>query len=211
MVERRALPAAGGAHIWRIQLGEGDAGLLTNEERERAARIRTEAGQRRWIAARAALRVILARHLDAEPGDVPLRFGPHGKPELDLEPTPLRFNLSHSGDLALIALSAEREVGIDIEQVDPTRAFEDLACIGLDAESAAAVRGATPHDRPRLFYAAWTRREAIAKCLGVGLAGPQPNEPPVSVVPLDAGPGYAAALALAGEASARVHHLEFRD
>ncbi len=212
MAESPALPAPGEAHVWRIELGEaeGDATLLTREERERAAQIRTPARQRRWIAARAALRTILARHLDAEPGDVRLRFGPHGKPELDLDPVPLRFNLSHSGDLALVALSAEREVGIDVERIDPGRRFAELARIGLDKASAEAVRAAGPEERPRLFYAAWTRREAIAKCLGVGLSGPQPAETPVSVLTLDPGPGHAAALALAGEESAPLRQLEFR-
>ncbi len=210
MAERQALPAPSEAHVWRIELGEADAEPLAKEERIRAAQIRTEAGQRRWIAAHAALRTILGRHLDVEPSDVPLRFGPHSKPELDFDPAPLLFNLSHSGDLALVALSVGREVGIDVELMDPNRRFEDLARIGLDEESAAAVRAAGPEERPQAFYAAWTRREAIAKCRGVGLGGQQTGATPVSVFPLDAGPGYAAALALAGEAPARPRQLEFR-
>ena len=212
MAESPALPAPGEAHVWRIEVGEGkgDASLLTTEERERAAQIRTPARRGRWVASRAALRTILARHLDAKPGDVRLRFGPHGKPELDLDPVPLRFNLSHSGDLALVALSAEREVGIDVERIDPRRRFGELARVGLDEVSAAAVRTASPAERAGVFYAAWTRREAIVKCLGSGLGGPQPSER-VRAIELDVGPGYAAALALSGDAAARLQLVEFRD
>ena len=211
MAEPSALPATGEAHVWRIELAGADAGALTGEERARAARIRTESGQVRWISARAALRTILARHLGTGPADVPLRLGPHGKPELALDPAPLRFNLSHSGDLALIALSAGREVGIDVELIDPTRRFGELARVGLDSESAQAVRAADPRERPGVFYSAWTRREAAVKCLGVGLGGPQPAKPAIEVVSVDAGPGYAAALALSGTAPARLRRIDFRD
>lgn len=199
MAERPGPFASGEVHVWRIQLGEATAECFTTEECTRASRIRAEPARRRWIAARAALRTILARHLDANPDDVPLRLGPHGKPELDLDPAPLHFNLSHSGDLAVIALSAEREVGIDVERIVPDRRFAELARIGLAQESAEAVSVAPPKDRARLFYAAWTRREAIVKCLGVGLGGPLPPKPEVTVASLDVDPGYAAALALAGE------------
>jgi 4'-phosphopantetheinyl transferase len=207
MAEPRSTDAT---DVWRVELGEADAKRLTDEERGRAAQIRTEAGRTRWIAARAALRTILAGYLDTDPANVPLRFGPYGKPELALDPLPLRFNLSHSKDLALVALSAEHEVGIDVERIDPERRLVRLARIGLNHEAATAVRTANAEERPRVFYAAWTRREAIVKCLGVGLGRSHSSEPGVTVVDLDPGPGYAGAIAQTGESPIHLRRLDFR-
>lgn len=119
-----------------------------------------------------ALRKVLARYLDEDPSEIELREGTHGKPALADLSSPLRFNLSHSGDLALVAVTQGREVGVDIQKIKPRR---DLA-----------------------FYKAWTRREAIVKCAGTGLLAPPPPGP-VAVTTLDAGSEYAAALAIAGD------------
>ncbi|HEU5142754.1 MAG TPA: 4'-phosphopantetheinyl transferase superfamily protein [Solirubrobacterales bacterium] len=164
------------------------------------------------MAARWALRGILARYLD-EPSDidptpvgsmsdalaaVALRIGEGGKPELAERPPRLRFNLSHSGGLALVAVAAVREVGVDVERIDPRRDVMRLAARALDPAAAAAVRAAIPRERAPAFHRAWAQREAAAKCHGVGLRG-SPPATPVAVVALDPGPGFAAALAAAGE------------
>src|SRR5262249_25550806 len=127
---------------------------------------------------------------------VGLAADPGGKPRL--EPAgPLLFSLSHSENLALIAVSGEREVGIDVERVDPGRDLIALARTGLDPEDAQAVSQAPAERRPEVFYAAWTRREAGAKCFGGGLTGAHPSDP-VETCEIAAGPGWAAALALRG-------------
>lgn len=123
------------------------------------------------MAARWALRQVLGRYLGGEPAGIELRFGSRGKPMLAAPNSPLRFNLSHSGELALIAIAGEREVGVDVE-----------------------VIGTKPGD----FYAEWTRREAIAKCHGAGLGAPLPDAA-VAVAAIDAGAGFAAAAALSGK------------
>jgi len=120
-----------------------------------------------------ALREVLARYLDEDPAEIELREGPHGKPALADPSSPLRFNLSHSGDLALVAVTQGREVGVDIQKIKPHR---DIA-----------------------FYKAWARREAVVKCVGTGLLAALPSDP-VAVTALNAGFGYAAALAVAGDA-----------
>ena len=113
----------------------------------------------------------------------------------------LRFNVSHSGGLALIAVSDGVEVGIDVEERRGDRDFLRLAELGLGSSDAAQVREAPPEHRADAFYAAWVRREAIAKCLGVGLARPLPEAAPVAVCELEAGGAHAAALAVAGTAA----------
>lgn len=184
-----------------------EAGLPA-PERERAAGILDPRGRQRWVASRWALRMALAEQLDEEPGAIEIRVGPRGKPELagparhlphqggEDVPRDLRFNLSHSAGVALIAIARGCEVGVDLEWVDPGRDVLALARRGLDPAAAAAVREAPPAERPRAFYDAWARREAVAKCLGVGLGAALP-EVPVTVTEVDAGPGFAAALATA--------------
>lgn len=130
--------------------------------------------RRRWVAARWALRQVLGRYLEQDPDAIELRLGERGKPMLAEPFAALRFNLSHSGELALIAVCRDREVGVDVQRMRGRR------------------------ERPAAFYAGWTRREAVAKCHGVGLWAPLPNSP-VAVAGLEADAGYAAAVAVAGE------------
>lgn len=127
---------------------------------------RTKPDRGRW-----ALRQVLARYLNEDPAEIELRTGEHGKPALADPAATLRFNLSHSGELALVAVTQGREVGVDVQKIKPHR---DIA-----------------------FYEGWARREAIVKCLGTGLLAPLPPDP-VTVRPLEAGPRFAAALAVAG-------------
>jgi 4'-phosphopantetheinyl transferase len=161
-------------HLWHARLesnGWPAAAGLPVVERRRAARLRRPDARRRWIAARWALREVLGRYLERDPAAIELRFGERGKPMLAAPNPSLHFNLSHSGELALIAIGEEHEVGVDVQLLG---------------------------SRPAEFYADWTRREAIAKCHGTGLWAPLPDAP-VSVAELDAGPRYAAAVAVAGE------------
>lgn len=158
-------------------------------------------------ASQRALRRLLALYLEAEPGAIELARDEGGKPRLADPGAALRFNLSHSGGLALIALAAGREVGVDIERVQPRRNLLRLAERALDPGAAAAVRHAPAAERTNTFHAAWTRREAIAKCHGTGLWRPLPQGP-VAVERLDAPPGFAAALAVAGPEMPPVRRFE---
>jgi phosphopantetheinyl transferase len=171
-------------HLWHADLDAPGADLdaLSEEERARAARFLRPLPRRRWEAARCALRAVLGHHLGIAPAAVGLRAGRHGKPALD-DPAPrLRFNLSHCEGMALIAVSAGREVGVDLERI-----------------------GA----RPRAFYEEWVRREAVGKCFGVGLAEPPPAAP-YRLVPLELGDEWAAALAVAGTEEPRLRGPEPR-
>ena len=161
-------------HVWHAQLDRGAwpaEDCLPAGERDRAAAIGRPRARRRWVASRWALRVVLGLYLEREPGEVELRFGERGKPMLRATDESLRFNLSHSGGQALIAVGREREVGVDIERIG---------------------------DRPEEFYAAWTQHEAIAKCLGAGLGVPLPDDP-VAVSTLDVEAGFAGAVAVEGD------------
>jgi hypothetical protein len=174
---------AGAVHLWRLEVDPA--------------------------AARLALRQILARCLGGDPDGAELRAGEHGKPMLAERPPRLRFNLSHSADLALVAVSAECEVGVDVERERGGRDFVRLAGRGLDPQTHAAVRAAAPEDRAATFYAAWVRREAVAKCAGAGLGAPLPDRP-ISVLGLEVATGHAAALAVAAPPDAMLPTCQTR-
>ncbi len=170
-------PPLGDVHVWRVDL------IGTTPQ--------------------SALRQVLGRYIAEKPDEIRLARGERGKPRLAVEPERLAFNLSHSGDLALVAVASGREVGVDVERIDPARDFAALAERAFGPEDASAVRSAS--DRPQIFYELWTRHEARLKCLGVGLAGARLTaETEVDVEKLQVDRGYAAALAFNGSAP-RIH------
>ena len=190
-----------GVHIWRAALDEDGwpgAEELPPEDRERAASFLRDGPARRWVAARWALRRTLARYLERPSAEIALATDERGKPRLrDGGGDGLQFNLSHSAGLALVAVTEGRAVGVDIETIAPRQDLVALAERGLPAEEAAAVRAAAPERRAETFYAAWVRHEAWLKCLGVGLGSPA-SPTAAAIAAVDAGPGYAAAVAVLG-------------
>jgi 4'-phosphopantetheinyl transferase len=169
--------------------------MLSDDERERATRL---ASAPRWIVARAALRIVLAGQLGTHPGDVEFAAGPHGKPEIP--GCALRFNLSHSGDLALIALTTEAEVGVDVERTSRrSRAVERTLTDG----ERASLNG---QDRHRELLRIWCRKEAMAKAGGGGLGwAPETFDTTapgaIHLSDLSLGDGYVGALAVLGPAA----------
>jgi 4'-phosphopantetheinyl transferase len=119
--------------------------------------------------ARPALRSILAGYLGVQAGRVPLGRAPGGKPCLDGGAGPA-FNLSHSGPLAVIAVSTRDTVGVDIEQLRG-RSRDGLIDRVLDAEEAEVVRACVPAKRERAFLRHWTAKESCLKAWGTGLSG----------------------------------------
>ena len=136
----------------------------------------------RRAGARRALAAILAEYLGGAAGtagrtEVELRVDEDGKPRLAVAPERLSFNLSHSGDLALVAIAPGGvEVGVDLERLRPRRDLVRLAERRLPPADATAVAVASPGpEREAAFYAAWTRHEARVKCVGSGLFGTAPR------------------------------------
>lgn len=143
-------------------------GMLTPEELRRAERFRVAAAARRFIGARAALRMILGRAIGAEPADVEFHFGKHGKPLLP-DGGPF-FNASDSGDYVVVALTTA-EVGVDIELARIVRRRDRLArrvCTHIELEMLA---GAPEEERDALLLRLWTCKEAALKAIGIGLSG----------------------------------------
>lgn len=186
-----------GVHIWRAALDEAGwppPGRLPAEERERAGQVLRPQAARRWVASRWALRRVLASYLGQPAVEIELEESERGKPRLRTGGG-IEFSLSHSNAIALVAVSEGREVGVDVELIDPERDLCALAERALSREDAAAVRAADAPARPAAFYAAWTRHEARLKCLGTGLVSTS-----LAVESFDVAPGYAAAVAVAAPA-----------
>jgi 4'-phosphopantetheinyl transferase len=170
--------------------------LLSAAERARATRIIVAAARMRFVATRAALRVLLGERLAIDPVTVSFAYGAHGKPRLACKQT-LTFNVSHSGKLALIALAGGAAVGVDIQRIEAQRDWRGLlrAVCGPD-EHLRLLAEADRHG-PSVFFERWVAKEALLKATGTGLSGAlRQDEAPYRLMPLTVPDGYAAAIAV---------------
>ncbi len=171
-----ALPD-GEVHVWRVPLDamtlsdDRASRVLSESERERASRFQFEVHRHRFIASHAALRHILATYLGALPESVVFGEGAYGKPFVDASPNApkLSFSLSHSGRLALVAVSRERELGVDLERVRPMPELANVAARYFSTSERQAIERAAPEDRLHAFLAIWVLKEAYLKACGDGL------------------------------------------
>jgi 4'-phosphopantetheinyl transferase len=169
----------GEAHVWAVPLLPGEAtsqdllATLASEERARADEFRFERPRRQFIITRSALRVLLGHYLAEPPKDIRFTFEGMGKPRLPAKyaAADLRFNVSHSGDLALIALTRGCDVGIDVEQLRSVAHLEQIARRFFHPAEVDAVLAAAPDVRSRAFLRCWTAKEAVLKAYGSGIAG----------------------------------------
>ena len=168
----------GTVHIWKVTLLAPRADLdpvsiLSPDEQQRAAKFRMDCHRQRFVAAHLALRSVLAQYLEVRPADLRFSYEPLGKPRLLISgEVPVQFNLSHSDDLALIAVT-DTPVGIDLERVPPDATWEALAPVAARFFTAAdhdALMALPPCERRRGFYQTWTRKEAHLKACGLGVA-----------------------------------------
>ena len=148
--------------------------LLSPSEQERACRFAFDRDRCRFIVARGKLRQLLGERLKVLPPSVDLVYGAHGKPALAprcLAPD-LRFNVSHSGNVAVYAFAFEREIGIDVEAIRLIRDADDVAARFFSRRENETYFALDEHDRPQGFFNCWTRKEAFIKAIGDGLYHP---------------------------------------
>lgn len=218
----------GEAHVWRIALNPPPervrefARLLAPDETARAARFHFEKDRRHFTVARGSLRTLLARYLRTTPASLAFDYSHYGKPSLAprFSTSGILFNLSHSHELALCAVTRGREVGIDIEYMRADMAGEEIAERFFSRVECAALGGLPVEQRVEGFFNCWTRKEAYIKARGEGLSFPLdkfsvslvPGHAPIALDVFDnaqetsrwslrrllPGAGYAAALAVEG-------------
>jgi 4'-phosphopantetheinyl transferase len=145
--------------------------LLDDGERGRANRFLFERDRHRFITTHAWVRLVLGRCLDRPAESLRFAVGRHGKPYLVDAALDLRFNVSHAGERALLALTCGREVGADIEQERPI-AVGDLARRFFAPPESQALEALTAPEQIPAFFRCWTRKEAFIKAIGDGLTCP---------------------------------------
>jgi len=170
------LPKPSEIHIWQIDLEQHESAirrfgkLLSAAERARSELFHFDHLRQRYILTHGALRVILAGYTGRSAETLQFNHGRFGKPFLAVPPDSIAFNLSHCEDLALIAITAGRPVGIDVEKVRRLQYLDSIVDRFFTAEERQFVTSVPAHEKPRAFFMVWTRREAVAKALSLNLS-----------------------------------------
>ena len=144
--------------------------LLSEDERERAAKFRFEKDRQHFIIARGVLRQVLALYLPEKPETLQFEYGRNGKPFLPKNP--IQFNLSHAGKVALIALTKKNIIGIDVEVINPKMEVERVAQHFFAKGEIECLMSLPKSQRHEAFFNCWTRKEAFIKATGDGLSFP---------------------------------------
>lgn len=165
------LPSDGTVHVWLIRLVDelADYRLLDETELQRASRFHFPIHRRRFIAARVSLRRLLGWWLGIRPERVAFGYSDRGKPSI-VGDTVHQFNISHSEDLAALALSYATPVGVDIERIRGLRDLDAMSRTVFNARERARLNTREGAIQPRDFFIGWTRKEAYLKAIGSGLS-----------------------------------------
>ena len=214
---------AGQVHVWRIgleqpvQLLDRFRRTLAPEEIDRAGRFHFERLQRHFVASRGLLRHVLARYLAAKPEELRFTYNDYGKPSLSGE-RGLQFNMSHSHEVALVAVTREAAVGVDVEHIRADFASEEIAQRFFSRLEVETLSSLPEEERVEAFFRCWARKEAYIKAIGKGLSQAlygfdvtlAPSDPPAllrageqdrlswSMSDINVGSEYASALAVEG-------------
>lgn len=213
-------------HVWCVSLDLSERTIqtlqehLSDDEQKRKKAFYFQEHRRRYIAARGLLRTLLGHYLDCHPAHLEFSYSERGKPKLKTfhHEKKLCFNLSHSNELALYAVSYERSIGVDIEYIEHVREVEQLAQSFFFPGEYELISSLPEALKSEAFYNIWTCKEAYLKARGEGLSGLKNIEIPEELaVPSDVGssqeevsgfsmyrlivpqPGYAASLVAEGK------------
>ncbi len=211
-------------HVWLVELDvapprlEELRAVLSADERERAERFVFSKLRRRFVVAHAVLRMVLGQYVETDPSRLAFRYAAHGKPALESDPghSVPKLNLAHSSDLALIAVSLDRVVGVDLEKKHWRESLEGVASRYFSAKECELIHGASPESKADCFFSLWAKKEAILKATGDGIfaltrievwpelkvRSGRDRAPPAAagwtLADLPPIPGFASALAVAG-------------
>lgn len=144
---------------------------LDGQERARCRRLRSSAAQRRFALCRAALRAVLCRRIGCSNESLAFKIAEYGKPfaVVDDLPAQISFNVSHSGDHGLIAVTHKRCVGVDVEEWMPRRNLENLIEGVFSLRERAELAPLAGRQQLQMFFRFWTIKEALLKAHGTGL------------------------------------------
>lgn len=168
------------AQVWLCNMHDSAERLtrfetsLSADELERASRFRFQEDRLRFVTGRGLARELVGSAIGVEPALVPIAADMHGRPVVltarDMEP--VTFSVSHAGDLVLVALSRDCEIGVDVERERADLPLLELAVTAFASGEHAALAALPDVELRAAFFALWTRREALTKALGRGLKLP---------------------------------------
>lgn len=167
-------PRGYGVDLWcgDLQFSPDAERCLCVEERVRADRFVSRGRGESFIASRSMMRRILSQYVGCTSSEVKFDYGTHGKPRLTAEGPPLHFNLSHSGEKFILAVSNESEVGVDIEQIRADRRLVEIGKRFFAPEEHARMCEQGASGLVDYFYRLWACKEAYLKVHGTGFSFP---------------------------------------
>jgi 4'-phosphopantetheinyl transferase len=160
-------------HVWYVSLRRMAPSItqfartLSDEELQRAERFHFDRDRTRFVLARGVLRMILGAYNSCPPASLSFSYGPYGKPAA--EEMPFNFNLSHSGDIAMYAISQRVRIGIDVELVRPLGEMDSIAERVFTRREMRALATIGADEKAARFFQLWTRKESVLKGIGLGL------------------------------------------
>jgi 4'-phosphopantetheinyl transferase len=168
----------GEVHIWQVSLDVADGhwqvlmSLLPDDEQAKASRFHFVKHRRRHTVSRAALRTLLGQYLKLPPPAIEFTYNAHGKPRLADERLRIKFNVSHTEEIMLVAFAIDSEVGVDIESVLRDVDYVDIGKRWFSPLESRTLLSMPENQRIDAFFRAWSRKEAYIKARGEGMSHP---------------------------------------
>lgn len=163
----------GELHLYRFRLDTSstEKSLLSTDEVLRVERLIDVEKKNNFIASRSQLRHILSSYLSIDPAKIVFQYNQHGKPSLaTLHQSAIQFNLSHSGNYGIVAVTLDVNIGVDIESIDDILNFQKLAAQFFCGEEQSLLQQTPSARQRRTFYRLWTAKEAQLKLHGTGFS-----------------------------------------
>jgi 4'-phosphopantetheinyl transferase len=167
----------GEVHVWyaapSLHFSDIDpVAILSEDECARMARFRFDADQKNFLFCRSMLRMLLSSYVGASPAELSFAYSKYGKPSLTEPPGDLRFNLSHTSGLVLLAVCRGKNIGVDIERVRKDLNVKEISGRFFSAAEHGALLRMPEKLSHQAFFGCWTRKEAFVKARGEGLSCP---------------------------------------
>jgi 4'-phosphopantetheinyl transferase len=168
-------------HIWRIDINQhlndiiNLLAILDNKEKQQAQRFKFNKDRNCLICSHAILRILLSKYLACVPKSITYEYNQYGKPMLSNNNNKLHFNLSHSHQKAIIAITKDNPIGIDIEYMQTKQSLAEIAKRFFAAQEYHEYKQLPNKQKIHGFYNAWTRKEAFVKAIGEGITHPLKN------------------------------------
>jgi 4'-phosphopantetheinyl transferase len=159
----------GAIHLWEVDLDHfifND--VLSEDERARAAKFRFDYDRKRFTSGRTALRLLLGGYLKTNPEKIQFAYGAAGKPAVP--GSAVAFNVAHSGPHALIGVTLDRQLGVDVEQIREIDDMPSVAQHSFSPDEFSRWQSLPADQKVRAFYRCWSRKEAYLKAIGEGIA-----------------------------------------